>query len=1121
MLDGSADEDKTDRLQAILDDFMAARRNGETPSIGSYIQANPDLEEEIRELLPLVSIVEGSGNRAPSPLAPTAIQKMLESFNGYRVIREIGRGGMGIVYEVEQASPRRRVAMKVLRGPIDASSRERFLRESNVAAKIQHPNITPVYEVGTADDGGTPLIYYTMQLIDGLTLERLRVEISAVRSAPDDVESRSEIAQSLIRGNRLPGGESSSQRLDFDQPKNRRFGNDRYFHNLAVILFHATDAVQAAHGNGFLHRDLKPSNILVDRNLKVWVTDFGLAKIADHDLTKTGEVVGSVRYMAPERFRGQCDERADVYALGITLYELLTLQRPFAWPEPMQIIKQVLEREPISPRLIDDRIPIDLETIVLKACDKDPQRRYPSCAEMASDLHRYINDQPIEARRLSAIQKTMRWAMRNKTLAASLACALTACLIAIGGLAVLAAARESARQTEADMRVRETTARKRSEAMAKNHQQDLYFSEMNLALQAMQSSGGIAETRKILQRWDPSRHPHLNIDWCWDFLSAEAESEAKVWRWATSVNAHAWNHSPDEPLVAIAAADGLEIHAPLESEPRLKMPWPGIATSLTWIDQQNLVVGDERGEIVLLKTDSQDLDLVCTLNGAINSLALNADGTHLAVSTGAKVFQVDLSSSACTEMASIQYNAFRWQPMAWSPQGDRLAILGAPDSLSLMVLDLATKSEAIQRKTMVAGHSVLWSGDGGEIIVGSENGNVSTYDAESLEEIHQWSPHRHYIQSLSRIPGTNLIASGGSDRAVQIWDFQTRVIAGRLIGAEDYIRQIRSSTDGNWISACCEDNALRMWRTPTARQTNSMHLGTWENCAHAIAIHPAGQLICAVQEHNQIVGFERMTASPNDSTQRSSFLRIRDFKLELGAWVTAMAWDPTGEHLACCREGRLCWTSPRSSPSATNVVELDLNARAMSWSPAGKHLALAGSSFCVWDFAQQTPLYWDEDSPNVKAVEYSQDGQWIVTGCRDSVRLYQANPPRFVNNFPTPGVTTRISSAPDGKRIAVASGSGIVSIIEIPSGKQLGTLQGHTQDVFSVDWHPNGNHLATGSSDGTVRIWDVNSTRQILAFPPESTPILSVEWSRDGKTLASVAAGANITIRTATNNRAP
>ena len=389
------DTAKTQRepIEQLAEAFVECYRRGERPSVNEYAQANPDLAEQIRDLFPaLVLIEEGKlgsdGSHAHPPDFP------LERLGEYRIVRELGRGGMGVVYEAVQESLGRQVALKILPSlPLmDPANLKRFQREARAAAQLHHSNIVGVFGIG--EEQGVH--YYAMQFIDGQGLDAM------IRHGTGSAAGR-KLAPSRV----------------------------------AEIGRQVAQALAYAHNQGVLHRDIKPSNLLLDKQGTVWVTDFGLAKTdGQDDVTHTGDLVGTLRYMAPERFAGWADPRSDLYSLGLTLYELLTLRPAFVAPDRAALIKRVTEQEPIAPRRRDPAIPRDLETIVQKAIAKEPAQRYQSGTELAEDLSRFLAGRPIAARRLRWGEQLWRWCRRNPALAGVTATAVLALLAAVAILAV-------------------------------------------------------------------------------------------------------------------------------------------------------------------------------------------------------------------------------------------------------------------------------------------------------------------------------------------------------------------------------------------------------------------------------------------------------------------------------------------------------------------------------------------------------------------------------------------------------------------------------------------------------------------------------------------------------------
>jgi tetratricopeptide (TPR) repeat protein len=403
-----------DPIDDLAEDFARRWRAGERPRLEEYAGQHPDRADEIRAMLSAVVMMEQLKPRRqdagppPVPLPPPAAPP--DRLGDYRIVREIGRGGMGVVYEAHQESLHRRVAIKVLPGHLLANEnlRARFRREAQAAARLHHTNIVPVFGVEERDG----LCFYVMQLIDGLGLDRV------IRSLGDGTEQDRQTASRPDEG----AGEDTVC-LSPRPPASLSP------HEVARIGAQVADALAHAHAEGVLHRDIKPSNLLLDDRRAVWVTDFGVAKLVEEaNLTQSGDLVGTLKYMPPERFSGVSEARGDVYSLGVTLYELLTLRPAFPDTSPQHLIQLITHEAPPPPRKVNPAVPADLETIVLKAAARDPAHRYQTPAELAEDLRRFLSDRPILARRTGPAALAYRWCRRNPALAA--ACATAALLMA-------------------------------------------------------------------------------------------------------------------------------------------------------------------------------------------------------------------------------------------------------------------------------------------------------------------------------------------------------------------------------------------------------------------------------------------------------------------------------------------------------------------------------------------------------------------------------------------------------------------------------------------------------------------------------------------------------------------
>jgi tetratricopeptide (TPR) repeat protein len=408
------------------DEYLDQLSRGEAPEVSEFARRYPQVASVLPQVLPVLQMMQALVPTNPMPDALLAEPAMLGDFH---LLREIGRGGMGVVYEAEQASLSRRVALKVLpvTAGIDARQLARFQIETQVAAALHHPHIVPIFAVG--HDRG--LHYYAMQLIQGRCL-------AAVLQGPG----------------RPLGGEA-------DAPSDDRptAGSPLRPREAARLAMQAAEALDHAHALGVLHRDVKPANLLVDASGHLWVTDFGLARFqGGSDLTLSGDLLGTLRYMSPEQAMGGqiVDVRTDIYSLGATLYELLTARPAFEGVDRQELLRQIAVAEPVLLRKLDTAIPRDLETICLKAMAKEPERRYATAQELADDLGRFLDDRPILARRPGLAERVARWSRRHwrATAVAALLLMLLA-LASAGGMALLwneqrltRAALERARQAQ-------------------------------------------------------------------------------------------------------------------------------------------------------------------------------------------------------------------------------------------------------------------------------------------------------------------------------------------------------------------------------------------------------------------------------------------------------------------------------------------------------------------------------------------------------------------------------------------------------------------------------------------------------------------------------------------------
>lgn len=449
-----------EQLLSLVDQLIERIRRGEHIDEEALLQEYPQYRRQFDEMFTTIKLLAELREPTlgcPSPpagFAPAEVAgHQLGTVGDFQLVREIGRGGMGVVYEAQQQSLNRRVALKILpfASVLDARQLMRFKNEAQAAASLSHPHIVPVYGVG-CERG---VHYYAMQLIQGHTLaamiQELRGHASQHEPAALANSSRATQHASLV----VPSSEvveEIAQAIDaYESPgqqqtqpvaaalisTDRAEKNSSYFRTVARLGIQAAQALHYAHEHGVIHRDVKPGNLMVDERGELWIADFGLAQLESNpNLTFSGDVIGTVRYMSPEQARvqpGVVDHRSDIYSLGVTLYELLTRRPAFSGETRHELLNKIGSQEPLNPTVLDRAIPRELATIVLKACRRMPEDRYASAAALADDLQRFLDHRPIHARPPTVLDRCGKWCHRNRPLVMAAACSM---ILAIVTLAV-------------------------------------------------------------------------------------------------------------------------------------------------------------------------------------------------------------------------------------------------------------------------------------------------------------------------------------------------------------------------------------------------------------------------------------------------------------------------------------------------------------------------------------------------------------------------------------------------------------------------------------------------------------------------------------------------------------
>ena len=572
---GGADEPDTDDEALLVEwaaDLAVRIREGQPVDWTELGKEHPEQAEALRRMLPAFSLMASMGSSAHrdahrrSPA--TDLFRELGCLGDYELVEEVGRGGMGVVYEGYQISLKRRVALKILpaAGALDARQLQRFQIEAQAAAGLHHPNIVPVFTVGT--ERGIP--FYAMQFIEGRTLAQIIREMLHLEGMdPANPTYVSDLTRSLFSGHlsaeseprdtagnpaeppELPPFATPRSQQDSDSGSARRHS---FIRTIARFGIQAADALEHAHGRGILHRDIKPSNLLIDRSGKLWVTDFGLARVpGESSLTMTGDVLGTLRYMSPEQALGKrrmLDESSDVYSLGATLYELLTLRPAFVGDDRQEVLRRIAQEDPRPLRKLNRAIPPPLETIVLKAMAREPNGRYQTAAALRDDLVRFLDGRPILGRPVPLWQRSLAWARRRPAVAALLSLVILLGCGLVGGVAAWASwlswhnrqleiqiARADAKEHEAD---RERKVAQDRQQHADRHRYAASLRRAREALDARQ----IELAQDILHEIKPASAAE-SADFPWGYL----------WRQAARDFTQLWGHEArvHPPLIS---ADG-------------------------------------------------------------------------------------------------------------------------------------------------------------------------------------------------------------------------------------------------------------------------------------------------------------------------------------------------------------------------------------------------------------------------------------------------------------------------------------------------------------------------------------------------------------------------------------
>jgi WD40 repeat protein/tRNA A-37 threonylcarbamoyl transferase component Bud32 len=984
-------------------------------------------------------------------------------FGDYEIHKELGRGGMGVVYKARQVSLNRPVALKMIKAGVlaDDAELQRFQNEAEAVALLDHSGIVPIYEVGEHEGQR----YFTMKLIEGGSLA------DRLGSFKDD-----------------PGA-------------------------AVTLMIEMAEAVQHAHMRGILHRDLKPANILIDTQGHPHITDFGLAKRieSNRELTQSGAILGTPAYMSPEQAlgrRGSITTATDVYGLGAILYALLTGKAPFGGDSLMETLDSVRSRPPQSPRKLNDQVPHDLELICLKCLEKNPLDRYPTAGALADDLRRFAAGEPVSVRKAGAFERAAKWARRKPTLAAAYLLGLLTLLFGgLGGAAVWQwQAAERARQVatkarataenawDSEARARtyavkalagEAAARATAEQLREKVERVEYGRTMVVAHQEWRENNITATlallegTRRDLRGWE------------WNYVHRLCHSDLLTFKGHTGFVTSA-SFSPDGSRVVTASFDktakvwdfrtGAEVLT-------LKGHTDEVYSASFSPDGSRVVTAsaDKTAKV----WDAQTGADVLTLNGHNNfvtSASFSPDGSRVVTASHDRKAKVwDAQSGA--ELLTLTRDPGGVSSALFSPDGSRVVIASSDNTAK--VLDAQSGAEVLTLK----GHrgilySASFSSDGSRVVTASFDKTAKVWDARTGAELLTLKGHTGLVPSASFSPDGSRVVTASSDKTAKVWDARTGAELLTLKGHTGGVSSASFSPDGSRVVTASSDNTAKFWDARTCSETLTLK-GQNEYVTSASFSPDGSRVVIASSVNTAKVWDARTGAEVLTLKGHKGILYSASFSPDGSRVVTASfdrtakVWDArTGAEVLTLKGHTAAVASASFSPDGSRVVTASSDNTAKLWDAqiGAEVLTLKGHT---------SPVWWASFSP---------DGSRVVTASADSTaKLWDAQTGAEILTLKGhSGLVYSASFSPDGSRVVTASADSTAKLWDAQTGAEVLTLKGHTGLVKSASFSPDGSRVVTASRDGTAKVWDAQTGAEVLTLKGHTDEVYSASFSPDG-----------------------
>ncbi len=1119
-------------LDHLVDQVCQMIQSGERVDIESLATAYPEQAEQLRKLFAtLVALTNLEDSHAQVPHLADDEPLFLRTLGDFRIMRQIGRGGMGVVYEAEQLTIHRKVALKILplAALVDQRSLQRFKNEVAAIATLQHPNIVSVYSVG--EERG--IHYFAMQLIRGQSLAVIVQEMQTRFNNEGDLITGAAISKVVSDMNEQvleaagkepeppmpessefdPTTASDTKACGRSNTDATRITDPTYFRNVVRLIRQAADALQHAHENGIIHRDVKPGNLLLDSHGCLFVSDFGLARIESAPgMTMTGDVLGTLRYTSPEQVLAKgvvVDHRTDIYSLGATLYELLTLQPMWSGNNRAELTRKISFEEPLPLRGLNPAIPLDLETIVLKATSKNPDDRYQDARSCAFDLQCFLDHKPIQARRPTTIQRLAKWSRRNPATMWTLV--LVSLILATGfgvGTLAISASRDNAelqRELTEEQRIEAEHQRRIAIDQRDAAQQNLYNVEMVLGQSQVEKANPGGLVAGLFKYLPLVGEPDLR-EWEWYYLLSRCRSEVRTITYPEFSPYAAW--SPDGKYIGTPGAiweaeSGLCVRRFNMSHClKYRVCWNPDGSKFAW--------GKSADDCAFYVWDrlSDNISRFAGHDGSVWCLTWSPDGTQIASGSTDRTIKIwDVASeSVLWEWPGLANNV---RSLAWSPDGALLAAGIAHNGIR--VWELEGRTRVYERENEATDNLVAWHPSSQYLAVSEDDQWFRLARNQWTIEIEKQVSR---CQALEFSPNGSQVAVGHGE-AIEIWDSGGANLVTRLKGHEHPVNSLSWHVDGRRLVSCDRSGAIKIWdldRVESASfdtQTEVNSIAWSKEAAYLEVETHDGTVTCwDPLTTNQKRRADGVVESPVAISNQGKLAAIHD----KGKNSLRIQDTFTGENRSVIKfDADRQFQSVEFSSDASMIVLQTYTTHALVvevWNVEREQRLWTWESKGMPGFPMQPLklLKWNADDSYLAAVGRGDVGDNGRSYWSDHIYVFDVREGKRKQKYLLGHFKEQVQAVAwqgNGSLLAIGTADGRLEVLDTGNGQQLFSEKIDGQGISSIAWHPTGNRLAAGTAGGGLKIVNRQEGRVLLQFMPFQTEVAAIAWSEDGENLAA------------------